>query len=194
MLRHFCFASLLGMLIAYCKHYTNHNARPPVTHPLNKSAFPMPYATEIKGSFHGVAIPTWLRVFDCRQPIGAEFVLAPWTVTLFGKECRVSLLGSELAEVDLGLRSKEDRHAANPSSCSGYGDARISESEAAAMLLDALAAARGHQKEWEWASTRPRRQDGGQAHYQPIAIALCNFGWSVIADSRNYLIPERETE
>ena len=66
----------------------------------------MHYAIEIVGSFLGVAIPAWLRVFDCRKPIGEEFsAKAPWTYTYEGKTFSPTLLGSETAEVDLGLRT-----------------------------------------------------------------------------------------
>jgi hypothetical protein len=145
----------------------------------------MQYAIEIVGSFLGATIPSWLRVFDCRKPIGQEFaVKAPWTYTVDGKTFNPTLLGSETAEVDLGLRSENDRFATTPSSGSGYGDTRVSESEARAAVSAMLRAAHQRQAEWERVSALPASTNGGGVYYKPIAVALCNYGWSLICDER----------
>lgn len=151
----------------------------------------MPYAIEIVGGmFLGLPIPTWLRVFDCRKPEGQEFVKAPWTYTLDGETFTPSLLGSETAAVDLGLRGEGFHEDTTPISGSGYGDTRRSESEALAAVKSMIESAHRLHKDWEDACRKPMSTNGGSVVYKPVAIALCNYGWSVICDKRGYRVVE----
>lgn len=110
----------------------------------------MQYAIEIVGSFLGVTIPTWLRVFDCRRPIDSTFVRAPWSYTgEDGTVHPIHLLGSETAEVDLGLRGDGIYHGTTPTSGSGYGDTRVSESEALSAVNAMMRAAHQRHEEWQ---------------------------------------------
>jgi hypothetical protein len=145
-------------------------------------------AIEITGSFLGQEIPSWLRVFDCRKPIGEEIVKAPWTNTYDGKTYSPSLFGSECAAVDLGLRGKGVHEDTTPVSGSGYGDTRRSESEALSAVRSMIEAAQRTHQDWEEACGKPMSTNGGSVCYQPIAVALCNFGWSVICDRRGYRV------
>ena len=151
----------------------------------------MSYAIEIVGSFLGVSIPAWLRVFDCRKPIDEVSVLAPWTYTKKdGTVLPIHLFGSETCEVDLGLRGDGFSHGTTPTCCSGYGDTRTNEAEAHLAVTNMIECAIQHHEKWLWANAQPKSTDGGGCYYQPIAVALCNYGWSVIADGRHYVVPQ----
>jgi len=117
------------------------------------------YAKEHVGEWYGVPIPGWLRVFDCRASDEEITPTAPWGAALWS---------SERAEVDLGLRrGYADSDATNPVSCHTYIDARTaSKEEIRAQLRRMIEAA---------TSARPQGV---------VAVALGNFGWTVIADRR----------
>lgn len=145
----------------------------------------MTYSIEIKDEFYGQSIPAWLRCFDCRNPEGQEFSKeAPWTHTNKGHLRHPILMGCETAQVDLGLRAKGESNAAVPISGSGYGDTRRNAEEAKLAVERMLEAAHRLHSEYEEASRQPMSTNGGSVIYQPIAVALCNFGWSLICDRR----------
>lgn len=147
-------------------------------------------AIEIKGSFLGQEIPSWLRVFDCRTPASDPPILAPWTCTFNNKTFSPSLFGSEPASVDLGLRAKGIHEDIVPIGGSGYGDTRRNEAEALSATRAMFYAAAACKRDWDKASAKPMSDNGGSIYYQPIAVALCNYGWSVICDRRDYRVVE----
>ena len=134
------------------------------------------YAIEImEREWHGVKIPEWLRVFDCR---GEELPKVPWGQTLFA---------SEKASVDLGLLSETDSFSACPLSCSTYTDSRIAaEAELTRQVTDMVNRAEMFKEQYLEAKETPGNDKGfgGSAYYLPVAVALSNFGWSVISDRR----------
>lgn len=144
----------------------------------------MPYATEIHGSFLGQTIPEGIRCFDCRRPIGTEFQVAPWTYTIDGEERPAHLIGSEAAQVDLGLRTKHERFAFTPCSGSGYGDTRYYDNHRDDAIRDMFAAAVRVRDEYNRMIQKPASTDGGGVYYKPIAAVLNNFGWTLISDER----------
>jgi hypothetical protein len=133
------------------------------------------YAIEItEREWYGVKIPTWLRVFDCR---GDELPKA-WKRTLWS---------SDRAEVDLGLLTEKDRFATTPLSCSTYIDSRTcAEAELTRQVTDMVKEATFLLEQYLDAKENPgeNREHGGSGFYQPVAIALSNFGWNVICDVR----------
>ena len=134
------------------------------------------YAIEIsEREWHGVEIPEWLRVFDCR---GDDLVKASWGHVLWS---------SEKAEVDLGLRSDKDRFATTPLSCSTYIDSRTAvESELARQVANMVAEATRLRDQCLEAKQSPGEDKGfgGSGYYLPVAIAMSNFGWDIICDRR----------
>jgi hypothetical protein len=146
----------------------------------------MPYAKEIvDGTFLDHPIPSWLRVFDCRKPEGQEFTKAPWSYKVNGKTVSPSLIGEDLAEMDLGLRTRDGSNATHPEYCNRYGDLRDDDLETQDAIKHMIAAAYKIHDEWVACLTpESALVDCGKVCYKPIAVALCNFGWSVIADRR----------
>jgi hypothetical protein len=137
----------------------------------------MTFAKEIVGQWFGVAIPSWLRAFDCRGSGKDLMPRAPWGETLFG---------GEKASVDLGLRDGtwDGRHDTIPTSCSTYLDARTaSESELARQVADMVKEATRLKTEYDTAKEAAKGV-GGSCLYLPIAIEMSNYGWSVISDKR----------
>jgi hypothetical protein len=134
------------------------------------------YSIEItEREWHGVEIPEWLRVFDCR---GDEIPKASWGPALFS---------SEKAEVDLGLRSEKDRFGTTPLSCQTYQDSRTAvESELARQVTDMVKEATRLRDQYLEAKQNPGEDKGlgGSGYYLPVAIAMSNFGWDVICDTR----------
>ena len=141
----------------------------------------MTYAKEIRGTWFGVAIPVWLRAFDCRAPDEEIAPKAPWGATLWS---------SERAEVDLGLRTEHDRFGTAPFSCSTYTDTRkADEQELARQVRDMIKRAAEMRAEYHAAdANRARKGEGGSCLYQPVAVTLSNFGWSVICDERTMIV------
>lgn len=139
------------------------------------------YSKEIRGAWSGVQIPDWLRVFDCRNADGEAWVKTPWGSTL---------LGSERAQVDLGLRTAEGSHATMLLSCSTYIDARTAgEAEIGKQLRDGIKEAEKFRAEYEAAKKRRAKPgDGGSCLYMPVAFALSNFGWCIISDERTMIV------
>ena len=143
------------------------------------------FAVEIKeASWYGVDLPRWIRVFDCRCAKGTEFsAKAPWGATL---------MGSERAEVDMGLRGEtwDERHATTPMSCSTYIDARTcDESELRKQVSDMVREAARMRDTYLKAKENPAKEgEGGGCNYMPVGIALSNFGWSIIADTRTCVV------
>lgn len=137
----------------------------------------MSFAKEISGEWYGVAIPSWLRAFDCRSEDVFADPRSPWGTVLYS---------DEKAQVDLGLRTETYRYATTPLSCSTYIDARrADDAELARQVRDMAQAATKLHKEWEKAaSLLAARGEGGSCVYCPVAICMSNFGWSVLSDER----------
>jgi hypothetical protein len=145
---------------------------------------PGPYSTEVKGEWYGVTIPPWLRAFDCRCEAGKEFsYISPWGATL---------MGSERAEVDVGLRgaSYDDCHGTSPTSCQTYIDARTaSEDELRKQVSDMVREATKLRDEYLHQATLPETPgQGGSCYYMPVLVALSNFGWSIVSDRRQCVV------
>ncbi len=152
----------------------------------------MSYAKEILGgSWFGVSLPEWLRAFDCRRESVELFQRAPWGGVIVGNEC---------AAVDLGFRngSWDTDYDTTPISCSGIADTRTAERwQLANEVADMIKAATKLHVSFLAAKANPAPEgvflasqgnQGGSCEYQPIAICLCNFGWSVLSDKRTMAI------
>ena len=142
----------------------------------------MTYAKEITGGiWYGVEIPEWLRAFDCREADDAETARTPQGRTLWS---------SERASADLGLRGDGFYFDTCPVACSTYIDARKADDEELARqvrgMVDAAMKVRNERIEAEKHVAGPK--EGGSVLYHPVAIALCNFGWSVICDERTRIV------
>ena len=127
----------------------------------------MSHAKEVTGKWFGVEIPVWLRAFDCRgEPFAGPY------------------MGSEKAEVDLGLRGGDDRHGTTPMSCQTYIDARTAdEVELRRQVTDMVREAEKMKKAYDAAPTKDQGH-GGSCLYLPVAICMSNFGWGVLCDRR----------
>lgn len=140
------------------------------------------YAKEItEKTWFGVEIPEWLRAFDCRANDDEIAPKSPWGTCLWS---------SERAAVDLGLRTKEECFDTRPLSCSTYTDARTaSENELRRQVADMVKEATRLRDEYEHAKQhRAGKDEGGSCLYQPVAICLSNFGWSVLSDTRTQVV------
>lgn len=135
------------------------------------------YSKELTGEAFGVKIPSWLRVFDCRGEAMADKL--PNGIVLFG---------SEKAAYDLGLRTvgPYEHNDATPLSCNTYIDARdCPESELKRQLESGIKEATRFLTSYQDALANPAKEgEGGGCYELPVAIALCNFGWSIITDRR----------
>lgn len=140
----------------------------------------MSYAIEMVGTWYGVRIPRWLRAFDVRGDVFAKPV-APWGATLWSSEC---------AEVDLGLRTENDRFGTTPLSCSTYTDARhADDAELARQVKDMVKEARRFRLEYLRAKRLiTEHGQGGSCLYMPVAVSMANFGWSIISDTRTCVV------
>jgi hypothetical protein len=131
----------------------------------------MTYAKEHTGSFAGVTIPAWLRFFDCREADSEETPRAPWGEHLYG---------CERAEMDLGLKRDSHSHAATPRGGSAmHRDNReLSDADLADLTRKMIATAEECLAEYEAFPSEVA------VYFEPVAVALSNFGWAVIADTR----------
>jgi hypothetical protein len=152
----------------------------------------MTYAKEIKGTWYGVEIPAWLRVFDCRQSDeDMSESRAPWTVTTSTGEHRPLLWSGERAEVDCGLRTKDDRHATTPHSCQAYTDFRkANDATCAKYVREMIVEAERERAVYEKAKANPKadKGHGGSCYYMPVFAYLANYGWGVTADQRTMVV------
>ena len=142
----------------------------------------MPFSIEITGTFAGVKIPAWLRVFDCRASDADAGARSPWGTSLYG---------SERAAVDMGLRAPGEYNDTTPISCSTYIDARTAdEAEIARQLRDGLKEAAKLLAEFEAAkaSSKGKPANGGSCLYRPVAFCLSNYGWCVLSDAREKVV------
>jgi len=141
------------------------------------------YSKEITGgSWYGVSIPEWLRVFDCRSSDDDIAPKAPWGEHLWS---------SERAEVDVGLkRGYGDNDATCVVSCSTYVDARkADEKELARQVSDMVREATRLREEYLKGKEKPAKKgDGGSCLYMPVCITLANYGWSVISDRSTQIV------
>jgi hypothetical protein len=135
----------------------------------------MTYSVElIDRKVFGVRIPEWLRVFDCRGEI-------------MRTESNRALYSSDKATWDLGLDSDTECNSSCPISCSTHIDSRsCDESELARQMADMVSHAKKAMTSYVEAVNMPGddKGHGGTGHDKPIAIALSNYGWSVICDRR----------
>jgi hypothetical protein len=131
------------------------------------------HSIEHTKELYGVKIPPWLRAFDCRA------------YAYFG----CGLYGSERAEADLGLRSEKENHSTTPESCNPHIDNREAmPEELKRQVTDMVASATKMRDKFLKMAKRGSNLKGGTAIYLPVAVALSNFGWSIIADKRIYVI------
>ena len=141
----------------------------------------MSFSTEIKGSFCGVNIPGWLRFFDCRWPDDKDFPKTPYGA---------SLMGYEKAAFDIGLLSQNERNAVTPISCTTYVDHRTANHKLMQpIIINMIDSVIKLNDEFLLLKEKKlKAKNGGQAIYQPMFVALSNFGWTIVADRRNYVI------
>ena len=128
------------------------------------------YARETVHSFAGVKIPPWLRFFDCRMSDDKEEFYTPWCERLFS---------SEPAEVLLGLKHGFSSYATMPSGmyAAHIDNRKLSEAELAETVREMIHAAKEVLKLYNTTSEQT-------VYFMPVAVALSNFGWCVIADKR----------
>jgi hypothetical protein len=140
------------------------------------------YANEVTGGmWYGVTLPSWLRAFDCRADMSDFAPESSWGAPLFG---------SQRAEVDMGLRTKDDRFACTPISCQTYIDARKADmQELCRQVTDMVNSATGLRADYESAKAAAKEpSNGGSCYYMPVAICLSNFGWSIMCDNRTVVV------
>jgi len=141
----------------------------------------MTYAKEIKGEWYGVAIPSWLRAFDCREDDAAPAPRTSWGARLWS---------TDRATVDMGLRGEGFSYDTRPLSCSTYIDARRADKEELARqvrrMIEAAEKLRAERIEAESRPAKPGK--GGSVLYHPVAIAMANYGWAVISDQRTAFV------
>ena len=133
-------------------------------------------------SLLGIDFPEWLPVFDCRWP-DEDLPKDP--------SGHVTMWSSERAEYALGLRSYEKGiyDASCPVSIQSYVDSRNErwKEDAKRWLRDLIARAKELREKHEsigqdWQSKN--NGHGGSVCDLPLAIALSNFGASLIADRK----------
>jgi hypothetical protein len=116
-------------------------------------------------------------VFDCRWPEHVACPRAPWGETL---------MGAEMAAVQLGLRyGWSERFDTVTAGISHVPDTRADEATRRRLTRDLLEIYASATFDYLDALARPPQPGaGGSLFYRPVAIAICNFGGSVIADLR----------
>lgn len=118
-----------------------------------------------------------VQVFDCRWPRDRAHPRAPWGVTLFG---------AELAAVQLGLRAPGVHSDTVPTGISHVPDTRVSPASFDKVERDILELFARCSADYVTALANPADpRDGGSVFYRPVAVAICNFGASVICDLRH---------
>ena len=139
----------------------------------------MSFSKEIVGEWFGVAIPPWIRAFDCRSETFS--VKADWGDYLFG---------SEKAAADLGLLSENHNYYITPIRLHPNVDLREAyeeelHSEISAMVREAF------NYRQEFLSALESSNLGGSAYYYlPVAICMSNFGWSLVCDVRVFRVKQ----
>lgn len=125
-------------------------------------------------------VEDWL-VFDCRSPEDGVFsVKAPWGETL---------IGAEQAAYSMGLRTSWMGNDTTPAGLSGCQDLRQSQSQFERVARDLVQQAKRLMKDYEAAKRNPAPEGaGGSVYYRPVAIAISNFGGSVLADRRDFSV------
>ena len=145
------------------------------------AAAPIP-PVAITGTFAGVDLGP-VTLYDCRLPAGE-----PTPKAHYGE----SLYAGERAAYALGLRlSWHEQYDATPMSVSVYYDTRRPENAAdTAALVAKLVTLFGQcRTDYRRALRDPGMPNGGGTiYYQPIAIALANYGGSVLADTRQIAV------
>lgn len=140
------------------------------------------YSSEIASgiTWYDTVIPEWLRAFDCRSMVGYLGTVASYGFILYG---------SEKAMVDMGLKGMDFDYCTTPESCDPHIDNReATHDELARQVADMVATATRIKLKYEEVAKRGNNPNGGTAIYLPVAIALSNFGWTIIADKRTYVI------
>lgn len=135
--------------------------------------------------FLGVKAPEWLAIFDCRSPEG-----------VFEKDPsgQVTVYGTERAEYALGLRSYADGiyNSFCPTSIHGYVDTREERwrDDAARWIADLIARAEQMKAKYDSLPEKYTGKHGGSGYYCPVAVALANYGATLICDRRLYRVDE----
>lgn len=143
----------------------------------------MNYSIEHIDNWFGVELPDWIRFFDCRtceslncrQEESQLYQKTPEGNTLWS---------SERAAYDLGIYP----HVASMLSCDPGYDLRKSEKEVIRALKGAIEKVVEFKKEYKEAFEKGMSDDGGSVIYDPMAICISNFGWSIIADRRSFMV------
>lgn len=145
------------------------------------------FSTEItSGEWYGVTLPEWLRFFDCRGEFNISWT--PW-----GER----VCGGDRAKIDLGLKRGyyEDNDATTLVGCSTYIDSRTAcIGELGRQVSDMIEAAEKFRRDYEKYKNKIAKPgencyaNGGSCFYLPVAAAMSNFGWSIIADKRSCIV------
>lgn len=148
----------------------------------------MKFATEItSGEWYGVALPEWLRFFDCRTCDGDSIPRAPWGESIYA---------GDRAKLDLGLKRGyyEEDDSTTLVSCSTYIDSRRAcMGELGRQVSDMIEAAEKFRRDYEKSQSKIAKAgdcyaNGGSCFYLPVAAEISNFGWSIIADKRTCIV------
>jgi hypothetical protein len=118
-------------------------------------------------------------VFDCRVLDDAPRVKAPWGETLYGVE---------LAAYSLGISEGWAGNACYPISVSGYRDTRGDDEKFMAIARDLAKHAKRLRSAYEKSVGSVNNGRGGSVNHAPVAVAVTNFGGSVIADRRVFSV------
>jgi hypothetical protein len=141
------------------------------------------------GTFVGVRLPRSVPFFDCRDfedcNIRADY----------GADYNPILYGSERAAFALGLRvparSYYDQFDTLSRGIQFYFDSRHENmaSETARIVKSLRKALAELWRAYRKAKRNPAKPDsGGSVYYRPVAIELCNYGASVMADNRDFVV------
>lgn len=142
--------------------------------PIPSKEIPIP----ITGRYFGVRLPRSVPFFDCRWPDVSSLPV---------RDGR-TLWSSERAAHSIGLIA---RNVTYPCSVQFYFDSR-SEHETAETARVIRSSREQLAKQWKRyreAIRHPAQPGaGGSIAYKPTFVALCNYGISVGADDRNYVV------
>ena len=119
-----------------------------------------------------------VRIFDCRLPDEEPTPRAPWGECLYGAERACYALGL--------LRGWGERDMLYPVGMQSSADLRLSPDDFRRLTRLAVREFKKQQDAFASALASPAPDDDEGAHccYQPVAVAVANFGVTVIADMR----------
>lgn len=127
-------------------------------------------------------IPDTVAVYDLR---GFAVEKAPWGESLFGGEILAYRLG-----IKKGIRYPEDR-SRFPAGIQTYHDLRKNEDHFVDLVKAGTETLVSLEAQYQKALLNPAKKgEGGSVHYKPVALAVMNFGVSILCD-RNFKAVER---